>query len=190
MQSAINTLTQMDFDTTSITRMVQQIRDCITNAANPVTRAQSIVRAITAIDVKLPDIETAIPFTQYVAKAAVETAEELKDHQPIIDRAFERVSELFKKHPWSAPRAEDQTASGPVVAVCDGIDVKVEVKADGKIKKGGKQILAAELYKKHVIDAETPVDNQGFIKILMSELGMTKAGATTYAYNCKKAAGK
>ena len=185
MQSAINTLTQMDFDTTSITRMVQQIRDCITNAANPVTRAQSIVRAITSIDVKLPDVETAIPFTQYVAKAAIEEAEELKDHQPLIDRAFERVSELFKKHPWSAPRVESQTA-GPVVAVVEGIDVKVEVKADGKIKKGGKQILAAELYKKHVTDAETPVDNQGFIKILMAELGMTKAGATTYRYNLAK----
>ena len=189
MQSVQHTLAQMDFDTTSITRMVQQIRDTITSASNPVAKAQRIVRAITAIDVNLPNIETAIPFTQYVAKAALEEVDELKDHQPLIDRAFERVSELFEKHPWSAPRVESHTA-GPVVAVCDSIDVKVEVKADGKIKKGGKQILAAELYKKHVIDAETPVDNQGFIKILMSELGMTKAGATTYAYNCKKAAGK
>ena len=185
MQSAINTLTQMDFDTTSITRMVQQIRDSITNASNPVDKAQRLVRALTSIDVKLPDVETAIPFTQYVAKAAIEEAEELKDHQPLIDRAFERVSELFKKHPWSAPKVASQT-NGPVVSVCEGIDVKVEVKADGKIKKGGKQILAAELYKKHVIETENPVDNQGFIKILMAELGMTKAGAITYAYNCKK----
>lgn len=184
MQSVINTLTQMDFDTTSITRMVQQIRDCITNASNPVNRAQSIVRAITAIDVKLPDIETAIPFTQYVAKAAVEVDEELKDHQPIIDRAFERVSELFKKHPWSAPRVETQTA-GPVVAVCDGIDVKVEVKADGSLKKGAKRILADELYKKYML-VTTPLTNQQFIAILMKELKMTKAGSTTYAYDCKK----
>ena len=185
MQRAINTLTQMDFDTTSITRMVQQIRDCITNASNPVDKAQRLVRAITSIDVKLPDVETAIPFTQYVAKAAIEEAEELKDHQPLIDRAFEHVSELFKKHPWSAPRAEDQTASGPVVAVCDGIDVKVEVKADGSLKKGAKQILADELYKKHML-VDVPLTNQQFIAILMTELKMTKAGSTTYAYNCKK----
>ena len=76
--------------------------------------------------------------------------------------------------------------NAPVVSLSEGIDDKVEVKADGKIKKGGKQILAAELYKKHVVETENPVDNQGFIKILMAELGMTKAGATTYAYNCKK----
>ena len=164
---------------------MQQIRDCITNASNPVNRAQSIVRAITSIDAKLPDIETAIPFTQYVAKAAVEADEELKDHQPIIDRAFERVSKLFKKHPWSAPRVETQTAS-PVVAVCDGIDVKVEVKADGTVKKGGKKILTEALYKLHVLNAEKPASNQEFIAVLMKELNVTKACATTYNYNARK----
>lgn len=184
MQSVIDTLTQMDFDTTCITRMMQQIRDTITNASNPAHQAQRIVHGITAINVKLPDIETAVPFTQYVAKLAIEEPDELKDHQPLIDRAFARVSELFKEHPWAAPRFESQTA-GPVANI-EGVGVKVEVKADGKIKKGGKQILAAALYKKHVTDAETPVDNQGFIKILMTELQMTKSGATTYRYNLAK----
>ena len=184
MQSVQHTLTQMDFETTSITRMVQQIRDTIASASNPVAKAQRIVRAITAIDVNLPNIETAIPFTQYVAKAALEEVDELKDHQPLIDRAFERVSELFEKHPWSAPRVESHT-TGPVVAVVEGIDVKVEVKADGSLKKGTKRILADELYKKYML-VTTPLTNQQFIAILMKELKMTKAGSTTYAYDCKK----
>jgi hypothetical protein len=38
-----------------------------------------------------------------------------------------------------------------------------------------------------VVDAEVPLTNQGFIKLLMDELDMSKAGATTYSYNCKKA---
>ena len=187
MQGVQKILDNMGFDTECVSKMVQQIRTHITVSSSPIEKAKQMIKTIADVDVTIPDIETAVPLAQFVAKASLE--EEVCDFPDIIERAFSYVSELFKKHPWSAPKVASQT-NGPVVAVVEGIDVKVEVKSDGKIKKGGKQILAAELYKKHVTDAETPVDNQGFIKILMSELSMTKAGATTYAYNCKKAAGK
>lgn len=72
------------------------------------------------------------------------------------------------------------------IQVATGIDTKVAVKSNGKIKKGGKAILAADMYQKFVVDAEVPLTNQGFIALLMNELDMGKAGATTYAYNQKK----
>ena len=183
MQGVQKILNDMEFNTESVVQMVQQIRTHISESADPIAKAKRLIFAITDIDVKIPDVETAVPLAQFVAKASLE--EEVCDFPNIIERAFSYVSELFKKHPWSAPKVASQT-NGPVVAVVEGIDTKVEIKADGKIKKGGKQILAVELYKKHVVETENPVDNQGFIKILMAELGMTKAGATTYAYNCKK----
>lgn len=43
---------------------------------------------------------------------------------------------------------------------------------------------AVTLYKQHVIDQGMP--NKDFINLLVSNLNMTKAGATTYAYNAKK----
>lgn len=184
MQSAQITIEAMDFDTKSTAHLVQQIRQYVESSASPIEAAQRIIRNITSIDVEIPNLETAVPLAQYVAMHSLKAEEGMK-YETLIENGFTYVSELFKKHPWSAPKAAS-VSCGPVVAVVEGIDVKVEVKADGKIKKGGKQILAAELYKKHVVEATNPVDNQGFIKILMSELGMTKAGATTYAYNCKK----
>ena len=183
MQGVQKILNEMEFNTESVVQMVQQIRTHIIKSADPITKAKQLIFKITDIDVKIPDVETAVPLAQFVAKAALE--EKVCDFPDIIERAFSYVSELFKKHPWSTPKVASQT-SGPVVAFVEGIETKVEIKADGKIKKGGKQILAVELYKKHVVETENPVDNQGFIAILMKELGMTKAGATTYAYNCKK----
>lgn len=182
MQSVQKILNEMEFNTESVVQMVQQIRTHISESADPIAKAKRLILAITDIDVNIPDVETAVPLAQFVAKASLE--EEVCDFPNIIERAFSYVSELFKKHPWSAPKVATQT-SGPVVAVCDSIDVKVEVKADGSLKKGAKQILADELYKKHML-VDVPLTNQQFIAILMTELKMTKAGSTTYAYNCKK----
>ena len=184
MQSAQITIEAMDFDTKSTAHLVQQIRQYVESSASPIEAAQRIIRNITSIDVEIPNLETAVPLAQYVAMHSLNAEEGMK-YETLIENGFTYVSELFKKHPWASPKTDSSTAPN-TVAVVEGIDVKVEVKADGKIKKGGKQILAVELYKKHVLETETPVDNQGFIKILMAELGMTKAGSTTYAYNCRK----
>ena len=74
-----------------------------------------------------------------------------------------------------------------MVQVVSSVDVKVEVKDNGQMKKGGKQIIALELYKKFVVDAEegNKLSNSDFVKLLMKELGMSLAGSRTYAYNCK-----
>ena len=182
MQGVQKILNEMEFNTESVVQMVQQIRTHIIKSADPITKAKQLIFKITDIDVKIPDVETAVPLAQFVAKASLE--EEVCDFPDIIERAFSYVSELFKKHPWSAPKVASQT-NGPVVSVCEGIDVKVEVKADGSLKKGAKRILADELYKKYML-VTTPLTNQQFIAILMKELKMTKAGSTTYAYDCKK----
>lgn len=182
MQGVQKILHSMEFNTESVVQMVQQIRSHISESADPINKAKRLIHAITDIDVVIPDVETAVPLAQFIAKTALE--EEMCDFPNIIERAFSYVSELFKKHPWSAPKVATQT-NGPVVAVVEGIDTKVEIKADGSLKKGAKRILADELYKKYML-VTTPLTNQQFIAILMKELKMTKAGSTTYAYDCKK----
>lgn len=66
----------------------------------------------------------------------------------------------------------------------DVAGVKVEVKADGKIKKGGKQEAADALYQEHVVNGGK--SSSEFLEVLMKQLDMTKAGARTYMYNSKK----
>lgn len=182
MQGVQKILNDLDLNTESVVQLVQQVRTLIDSSADPLNKANQFIKTITDIDVAVSDIETAIPLAQYVAKTALE--EVVCDFRDVINRGYTYVSELHKRHPWSAPKIASQMA-GPVVAIVDGIDVKVEVKADGSLKKGAKRILADELYKKYML-VTTPLTNQQFIAILMKELKMTKAGSTTYAYDCKK----
>ena len=111
------------------------------------------------------------------------------DSQVIMDNA-NAYAKSFCENPnnsylWSKPELTTTTADVQVQVVKE-LDTKVAVKADGSIKKGGKQILAQELYVKHVVESTTPLTNVQFIALIMKELDMSLAGARTYAYNCAK----
>ena len=97
MQGVQKILNDMEFNTESVVQMVQQIRTHISESADPIAKAKRLIFAITDIDVNIPDVETAVPLAQFVAKASLE--EEVCDFPDIIERAFSYVSELFKKHP-------------------------------------------------------------------------------------------
>jgi hypothetical protein len=115
------------------------------------------------------------------------------DEAEVLARAKARVAKLVSapQHHWMFVKP-DYSIAGQTneVAVVAGIDTKVAIKKDGSIKKGGKEVLAAELYKKRVLASKQPVTNREFVQILISELGMTKAGATTYTYNVDRKFGQ
>lgn len=66
----------------------------------------------------------------------------------------------------------------------------VEMKESGEVvitqvrsgRKGDKKERACQLYRDNVIK----LDRTALIELFMTELEMSKAGATTYVYNCKK----
>lgn len=145
-----------------------------------------------AKDVKedlLADYELMV--AQAVAEHAVKNVGQPIDEVEVLTNARARAMRLLTspQHAWMFAKPES-TASGQSteqVAVAAGIETKVAVKADGSIKKGGKEVLAIELYKKYVAELNgAAYSNQAFIAILVAQLGMTKAGATTYNYNMKK----
>ena len=183
MENAIITLEELEINTKSPTQAVQQVRQHIEGSVDPINAATVLIFNITDITVEFTDLPTALHVAQYVVYDAITLVSAVP--QDVVDNAFKRTAILFEKQPWAKPMTSE-LAPQTEVAVAAGVETKVAIKSDGKIKKGGKQILAVELYKLHVVETETPVDNQGFIAILMKELGMTKAGATTYAYNCRK----
>lgn len=130
---------------------------------------------------------------QGVAEAVVKARGEPIDPDAVLAGATMRVERLLNspRHQWLFAKATVQSTTGPVqtAAVISDVDVKVAVNGDGTIKKGGREVLAKALYQKRVIDAGVPVTNQEYIKMLCDELGMTKAGATTYAWNIDKQMG-
>lgn len=193
MQSAIDTLVAMDFAVHSPALLVQQVREHIDNAANPLGAAKRVIFNITSIMVDYTDLLLARHVAQAVAEDAI-----LRDSytfEDSIQRAEERSRRLVARMPYirfvytpSEVPTNNSLKTTTSVAVVKGIATTVEVKANGKIKRGGKQIMAAELFALHVTNAPVPLTNQQFIAVLMKDLGMSKAGAQTYAYNCRVAA--
>jgi hypothetical protein len=171
---------------------VQRIREVITEAVDPLAKAKAIIKDILGLETTYTDELKARIVAQKVGEQSFKANHNIDDAEALL-KVCEEYTDKFITNPanaWMFVKDETPTVVSHVVQVVKGIDVKVAVKANGKIKKGGKQILAAELYKKYVLEATTAATNQGFIAILEKELGMTKAGATTYAYNCKKQLGE
>lgn len=191
--SAQQALLSRHISTRSTVQMCSELGQFIRNSPIPERAASSLVREMLGLNVTFNDPVYAGVAVKALAVELFSVNFVVDEPKEFLESALEYATQ-FKNDPqwsflWAQP--EDDEMSSKVddskVQVVEGLDVKVAVKANGKIKKGGKQILALELYKKHVVDATSPLNNQQFISLIMKELDMTKAGATTYAYNCGKA---
>lgn len=168
---------------------VQKIREAVVNATSPKSKAIAIIKDILGIERQYSSVEKARLVAMAVGEEAFKANHSIGDVDEFIAMCEKRI-DAFMSDPNNAFHfAKPQDAEVTTETVVEGIDVKVAVKADGKIKKGGKEILALELYKKHVLEAQKALTNQEFIAILMRDLNMSKAGATTYAWNVDKKMG-
>lgn len=189
-----NVLTNRNISTRSTVQMCSELGQYVRNSPIPEQAASSIVREMLGLNIRFSDPVYAGLAVKALAVELFSVGFEVDEPAEFLDTATEFATD-FKNDPkwaflWARPEDDEMSSKqddSVKVQVVEGIDVKVAVKADGQIKKGGKQILAMELFKQQVVDSTTPLTNQQFISLLMKELDMTKAGATTYAYNCGKA---
>lgn len=192
-------LKHFGINTTSTVHAVQQVRNYIETDNDGLDSGIGLVEQLTNIRVASNMFDnravgTADMWVMHFAQAVVEKCIQqgciVDNGQDVVDAAIARTEQFILKpsNKWMFAVEEAIIASGgEVKAVSAEVDVKVEVKADGKIKKGGKETLAAALYHKYLADLNgAEYNNQAFIGILMKECSMSKAGATTYAYNMKK----
>lgn len=194
-------LLAMNFNPVSPLGAVQHVRELVMDGSNYTAGAgTACINKLLGTNLTRNDLVAGVEDTvaaeyemmvaQGVAEVVVKNVGQPLDEAVVLANSKARVARLMSapQHQWMFAKAEPTSYGGATtnVAVAAGIEMKVAIKADGSIKKGGKELLAAELYKKHVLESATPVDNQGFIAILVKELGMTKSGATTYNYNMKK----
>lgn len=192
-------LNHFGIDSTCLTHAVQQVREFIEEGGESkrFARTNELLEKVLGVrlqpaDVTGRSIGDDYDYTLTIAQAAVEAVIKqdgvIDDVDQVMAAAKVRADKFITNpaHTWMFSKPESVAVTGEQVQVSADVDVKVAVKSDGSIKKGGKEVLAIALYEKFVTKAEVPVDNQGFIAILMKELGMSKAGATTYNYNMKK----
>lgn len=189
MISAKAALIHSGFSVDSPLRAVQQVREKIINSKTPLNEAVGLVLEITGLakekEILSGDVATAIHIVQHLVLTFVNNESYDEDHA--WDEAVKRDVAVRKELPWAFEKADAVANFGETTsAVIEGIDVQVAVNKDGSIKKGGKQVLTNELYKKHVLEAATPVTSKQFTALLVSQLGLSKSGASTYSYNARK----
>jgi hypothetical protein len=171
----------------SPTRAIQEVRAKVEESLTPLNEANGIIFDITGVQKNYKDVRYAMHIAQSVVIAAI--THESFDPDEIIYAAEDAEDKLRKDQDWMFVESGhyDVSTAGKSeqVAFIEGLDVKVAVNADGKLKKGSKGVLAVELYKKHMLEAETPLTNKEFVAILVAQADFTKSGASTYAYNLK-----
>lgn len=170
---------------------MQTVRDQINEAPNPTAFAQDLIKQLTGLERKYDEPVIARMVAMGIVEQAVRLQGEIADPEMFVLSQEARVNSLRqnKDVAWMFVQTERDVQEENLQSIA-GTEIKVAIKDNGKIKKGGKQVIAAELYKMHVLTAATPLSNQQFIALLVKELGMSKSGATTYAYNAKRQLGE
>lgn len=170
---------------------IYDVRCKIEDAPDRSAAAAKLLHEVIGVDVKFTDARIAVAAAQRVvmsivnAKGIIGTdAEAQACVERCIAEATRYVNDPVNAHHFA--EEEKIAEATTMVAVAEDLEIKVEVKANGKIKKGGKGPASEEMYQKRVITAPVGarISNQEFIAMLMKELDMSKPGATTYAYNC------
>lgn len=183
---------QFDTNSNSIQGVVQAIREKIEGSAQPLVVAKAIIEQMIGAAPDLPDVRFARVLAQRIAVLLVEQEHHIVDVHGLVEAAVvyakKYTTDPNKQWMWVV---EDTATATEVSTTIEGVQTQVAVNAvTGKIKKGGKQVLVLELYKKHVLDATPPMTNQEFIQVVMKDLQMSKAGATTYAWTARKELGE
>lgn len=167
----------------------QEVGNLIRDSATPLTTSSKLFNDFLSLDVRFDDEVYARIACKSMVKQIVDAKNIVDDPQVILDNANVYAKSFCEDPKWSYlwSRPESVTVTADVqVQVVKELDTKVAVKESGEIKKGGKQVLNLELYKKLVVDAEVPLTNVQYIERIMKDLGMSLAGARTYAYNARK----
>lgn len=191
MLNVTHAMERMELSMTSVTKAIQTVREICDDSSDKCKAAAKIIQSLISKEVKFDNDDVARVTAQAVVEAIVKCNGEIDNEDELYAAACDRAHKHINKpeNRWMYFYEKEGTSAPLETKEIEGVDLKVEVKADGKIKRGGKQQIAEALFKKHVVDSTEPCDNACFVKILMKEAGMSLAGARTYAHNCRKAAG-
>jgi len=181
MLSPLQVLERLDISTTSPTRAVQEVRERVQQSPAPKAEAIRLIGEITG---EIIDVESNID-ALHIAQSVVESAILFKENftpEKAFEIARKRVAD-YRKNPalQYIYIAEKEAAQQETIEVGG---VAVQVNENGKIKKGGKALIAKQLFKEHVV--QNKMNKADFIALLMKECNMSKAGATTYEHNVRK----
>lgn len=172
-------LKHYDISTKSCSAVVAGVRGLIESKEEnkQLQAAEDLIYHVFGVHTKVADRIIARLALQYAVAEVCKTNFECEDAQELVDASIKKAEEYKKNNAWQFATGETQSTFKPSYTA-----KKPAAKTKGE--------LATELYAEHVTNAKKPLTNMEFVELLVKELGMTKSGARTYAYNCKAAAAK
>lgn len=185
-------LSKHKIGTNSVVRLCSEVGQYIRNSNVPELTATQLVSELVGKPVRFQDPIYAGIFVKALAGELHSVGYVMDDADAFIESATDYTKNFCNDPKWSFLWAQPDSDDKPrvdesvKVQVSTEIDVKVAVRADGSIKKGGKSVLADELFRTKVLEASEPLTSQQFIQLLVSEVKLTPAGASTYRYNLWK----
>jgi hypothetical protein len=166
MHQAIKTISTYGIPTNSATRAIQYLGE-----KEDYTSEQyfSMIVEITGHGINIADPRLTKYTFLYLIQDIIKTSFNTDniDMTSLILSSSDKAEKFIAENPW-------------VFAVPDEV-VKVDDAGKPKRKKGAKQEEALRIYKENISEGKPKI-----IELFMSELDMSKAGATTYFYNTKK----
>lgn len=174
-------LTRLDIDPHSHIKAVQDVRTVIEGSTNPLGAARALFQSLVpeGTEFKFTDVNEARLTVAHLVQDAILLGERYDPNQTLV-KAAQWIVRHRENNPWAFAKPEGYSTVATETVIKH--DVQVQVKEDGNLKKGGKQLLAQALYAKN-----SSMDNKALVQLFMKELNMSEAGARTYVYNCKKA---
>ncbi len=160
----------------------------VSESVDPLHTASKLFFDVLGVEIKFTDNVYARMATKKMIELVVrndcmivdEVANEILTAKA-VDYADNFVSDPANSYLWSQSDETEVTTN----QVIKGLDCKVAMTTAGKIKRGGRKILAIELYDKYVNKADAPLSRKEFIDLLINQLELTVAAANTYHYNLK-----
>lgn len=185
-----HTLERLNIHTSIVTHAVTDIAKLVNDSTDPLYTASKLFNDILSVPVRFTDNIHARIAAKHMIKDVLTYHCKIDndDVQDIITEAISYADEYCanpdNSYLWSKPDLDNVTPI--LVQEVKGTDMKVVVNTSGKIKKGQKQVIAAELYAQYVLNAAVPMTNTEFKQVLIDKLDMTPLGASTYCYNLRK----
>lgn len=184
-----STFNHLFISTTSVLSAVQKVRQIVEEDQRGIVQgSNNLINMLIGRDNVVTKQVMAIPVAQQIVVELIKLHNLVEDVDSVIERSVHHVEQIVNKpsNKWMYFYTTEQQGSqtGELKEIGG---VEVTVTEQGKVKRGGKQLIVESLFKQYVLEADEPCDNACFVKIIMEHAGMSLAGARTYAYNCRKA---
>lgn len=169
MHQALKIISTYGIPTNSAIRAIQYLGEKEDYSTD---QYRSMIKELIGFDLVTDERQTKYTFLYLIQDIIKELYNTDKlDNEGLFLSAQTKALFFIRDNPWTFAQPEET--------------IKVDVEGKPKRKKGAKQEEAMRIYKENIDEGKKAV-----IELFMSELDMSKAGATTYFYNTKKKVGE